>query len=509
MAFVLEEMLEKGELVLDHRPLRRKSFSDASTDSSTTATTTMTVDDVSLDGSILDVLQQPEYVHLTRNIRSVVLSDRHECFNEQFLYDFFPSTSRLEKIRLYAYERTVSALCIATCLQHTLGSLKTLHITSGVQVTCQKDVNLLARALTHHPMLEEVALLDFDTNTTTTITPNVIDINRSRSRSRHDRFRRLRGGVNEDSDNDDEDDDGDEVAAEESIRRSMTGSHVDATWSRTTTAERTWAADPETTAIPVEPLSLDPLFQAFGTMPRLQSLDITLSSQLESRMVRLQDRTVAQLFAPVCVPMTTTTTTATIKTVPCPLVDVSLWHCRLDNGHLQALCDALSSGHGTVRGSEATSMDRASTALKFLSLRSNPRITNWKPMADMLQHNTMLQSVYCNYYNNSNYSNRVCVAKRTDDQDPQPCYEQRIANLLSWNQLGRGELLQDDLTTDAPKDWIELIASQCRQQDHGTCGTTPTTTSSSSTGKGSTECIDPDALFCLLRTDPCRILGLS
>lgn len=341
----LEDMIEKGELVLDHQPLvRRKSLSATSTDSSDAA-----VDNIASIADLYSLLSQPDYP--SDVIRSVILTDRHRLFGGGLLKALPALLPGLERLRVYAYERTLSAATVAAFITSASTSLTTFHITSGICIQCQEDIDVLARAFANSPLLKEVSLLDLGSQDDTA--SNDVLLNKART------------------------------------------------------------------------LRIDRLLRSLSTLAQLESLDVTLSSRLESRILRVDNDAVSSLFQPLATPS---------------LADISLWHCELDSQHLQHICEALCH-HPRI---------------KFLSLRSNPRIRDWKPMADMLMINNVLQSVY--------YS-----------QESE--YDERILNQLRWNQLGLGDMLRDEFCED--NNWMELVE----------------------------QATSPDSLFCLLQSNPIGILG--
>ena len=302
-------------------------------------------------------------------------------------------------------------LSLSPCSRSSASKLKHLNVINGLGFRSQDEIDALSHALKNHPTLIEVGLLDLDC---------VSD--------------------REDSNSNDKEEEQDNMIGHNSEHRP---SHRQQHHHAVVVAKRQ-----------AQRLSLDPLFHALSTINNLETVDITLSTRFMSNMKRLSNSCITGLFGR---GDRRNDNNSKSNNSSSNLLDVSLWHVRLDDGHLRAALPAIQS-HPT---------------LKFLSLRSNPNITQnaWRSdFLKMLEHNYVLVSVY---------TDMACSK-----------FDKQLSTLLKLNQIGRGTLMQDGIEAGVSDD------------------DAPATTTSRDDWIGFLDRIshDVDSVYYLLRTDPVKVL---
>jgi hypothetical protein len=310
----------------------------------------------------LDALSQDKGCMLT-----VFLSDAFlEKFSLQDLCRLLTtvgtSLRRLQTLRLYCcQQQTRVPVSVIAATVMNLPQLEGLIITRSLQLLSDQDVQLLANALQDHPGLSEVKFLDLsvgkDENTGKAGTTAIVQVDPLEPML-----------LDED------------VEVEES------------------------AANNKNETIPTVAtgaVSLDPLLFAIASIPRLETVDMTMNPSAKRWMKTVEPATLAVLCKSP------------------HLQDLSLWEFGLQDEHLEAMQPVIIQ-HPT---------------LQFLSLRRNPGIssTAWHQFYDGLEHGYTL----CYLYNDDAEMSDVA------------------STFLGLNLLGRGRLFQQEQPDE--DEWFEFL----------------------------------------------------
>ena len=320
----------------------------------------------------------------SNRVRSVELTDHfgNQIYDHQLrlLLQTIAGMPTLRRFRVYT-NTCVWPVAYWTRVLETAVGLQSWNVTRGIRIDSQDDIQCLAEVIRHHPSLKEVSLMDFGVDAvklqTTAAAAATLVTARQKQTPR--------------------------------ILRRLSSSSSLSTQSNESTSNFVSRQGQQSQYI----MTLDPLVNALSTLPCLETIDLTVGSDLVPFMCRVSNQSLQQLLSS---PL---------------LLDVSLWDFGLDDAHMPALTAAL----------------QHHESLQFLSLRRNRGISHvgWHRFAVMMQHNYTLVSLY---------KDRFCN-DTTLDSDSNDCNKKakafQVANdrlrLFLWlNRLGRRELLQQSAT---------------------------------------------------------------